>query len=758
MSERARPSQSPSQQEMLFGADAREGLVAIEALDDTRMVVWRRHVDGGAHLERLEEPRRPCLFLTDRSLLDGFGGEASVERLAGEASFRELVTVADGRVLERLRRHLVKTSGENPSSPVAPYLYIGDPVHLHLLQSGQTLFKGLRLGDLRRLQLDIETSCAPGFEFSNPERDDDRILSIAVTEPDGYEEVIWAGDLDEGAMIERLGEIIRERDPDVIEGHNLYKFDLDYLRVRAARHDVALRWGRDGSVARFRRSRVQIAERAIDYPLCSVAGRHLIDTWLLVQFYDLGTGRMLESYGLKSVARELGVAEPERELVDGQEIGRVFDEDPERLRRYNLDDCRETARLAALLQESYFIQAKIFPYSYHNTIVRGQATKINALFLRECLRRRQAVPRPAATRAIVGGFTAMYETGVVGPIVHCDVSSLYPSIMLAYEIAPRQDALGIFLPFLAYLRSMRLEAKKAMQQLEEGTERHHLDAMQSTFKILINSFYGYLGSPFANWGDSEAANRVTSTGRELIQSMVRWLEENAARPVEVDTDGIYFVPPEGVDGEADERRLIERLAGTLPSGIDVELAGRYRSMLSYKVKNYALLDYDGRLKIAGSGLRSRGIERYQREFLERAIRLALEGRPGEITALYREVLGRLERHELDVRAFMKTEILAESLAEYRRKIEKKKRNRAAVYELALAADRDYRPGDQLSYYVTGTKKRVRVFDAARPVAAWDAATPDENVAYYQQKLKELFEKFAPVLDVEASAEDSLALE
>jgi DNA polymerase elongation subunit (family B) len=282
--------------------------------------------------------------------------------------------------------------------------------------------------------------------------------------------------------------------------------------------------------------------------------------------------------------------------------------------------------------------------------------------------------------------------------------------------------------------------------------------MQSTFKILINSFYGYLGSPFANWSDSEAANRVTSTGRELIQSMVQWLQEQDARPIEVDTDGIYFVPPDGVEGEAGESRLIEQLAGTLPEGIDVELAGRYRSMLSYKVKNYALLDYEGRLKIAGSGLRSRGIERFQREFLERAIRLALEGRPGEIAALYREMLGRLERHDLDVREFMKTEILSESVAEYRRKIEKKKRNRAAVYELALAADRDYRPGDPISYYVTGTQKRVRVFDAARPVADWDADAPDENVAYYQQKLRELFEKFASVLGVEASAEEGLALE
>jgi DNA polymerase elongation subunit (family B) len=744
-----------AQQERLFGSDPTTGIIAVESKDESSVTLWVRG-DGG--LEERVEPFRPCVWIADPDLLTDYSGETDVTALAGDAPLRHLVEVPDGKALEKLRRHLAKASGENPSSPYAPYLYVSDRVHLHLLRTGQTLFKELRFDDLRRMQIDIETHGDPAFEFPNPERESDRILSIGVTDSDGFEEVIWGGELDERAMLERLGELIRERDPDVIEGHNLYKFDLDYIRVRAERCKVKLRWGRDGSVARFRRSRVQIAERSIDFPLCTVYGRHLIDTWLLVQFYDLSTGRSLESYGLKSVAVELGVGEPDREMVEGADISRLFETDPERLKRYNLDDCRETGRLAALLQASYFIQAKIFPYSYHHTIVRGQATKINALFLREHLRRRHAVPRgPEAAGAIVGGFTAMYETGVVRPIVHCDVSSLYPSLMLTFEIAPRRDEMGIFLELLHYLRAMRLEAKAAMREAAETAERHHLDALQSTFKILINSFYGYLGSSFANWADNEAANEVTSRGRDLIQSMVSWLEGRDARPIEVDTDGIYFVPPDGVAGEEAEAELIDTLTGELPTGIDVELAGRYRAMLSYKVKNYALLDYEGRLKIAGSGLRSRGIERFQRDFLRQAIRLALEDRAGEIFDLYRETATRFEQHEFNVREFMKTEILSESLAEYQRKIDAKKRNRAAVYELALQSERDYRPGDQVSYYVSGTQKRVRVFDAARPIAVWDEADPDENVAYYQAKLADLFKKFAPVLGVESSGQEGLEL-
>jgi DNA polymerase elongation subunit (family B) len=98
---------------------------------------------------------------------------------------------------------------------------------------------------------------------------------------------------------------------------------------------------------------------------------------------------------------------------------------------------------------------------------------------------------------------------------------------------------------------------------------------------------------------------------------------------------------------------------------------------------------------------------------------------------------------------MKTETLADSLAVYKTKRSGGARNRSAAYELALAAGRDLRPGDQVSYYVTGESKRVTVAEAARLAAEWDPAHPDENVAYYQAKLEELYTKFAPVCGVAA---------
>jgi len=74
------------------------------------------------------------------------------------------------------------------------------------------------------------------------------------------------------------------------------------------------------------------------------------------------------------------------------------------------------------------------------------------------------------------------------------------------------------------------------------------------------------------------------------------------------------------------------------------------------------------------------------------------------------------------------------------------RNRAAAYELALTSDRNYRPGDQISYYITGTKKNVSAYENSRLAIDWDPQARDENVDYYAAKLDELMKKFAGFTD------------
>ena len=87
-------------------------------------------------------------------------------------------------------------------------------------------------------------------------------------------------------MIAEMVRIVRERDPDIIEGHNLFRFDLEYLEARAQRHRIDLGLGRDGRGMRVRPSRMQIAERVIAYRRYDIYGRSIVDTWLLAQHYE----------------------------------------------------------------------------------------------------------------------------------------------------------------------------------------------------------------------------------------------------------------------------------------------------------------------------------------------------------------------------------------------------------------------------------------------------------------------------------------
>jgi DNA polymerase elongation subunit (family B) len=730
--------------EVLFGHDGTPRLIGCEIAGDDSVTVFTRDGDKvSTENVRFE----PLMLLEGDEPLAGWKGEAKIEKLAGTGAFNRLALFPNLKQLDDAKAHLQKKTGKTPSAGDAPYWYFSDPLQQFFLLSGKTHFLGMTFRDLKRMQLDIETYCQAGFSFPNPARESDRITAIALSDSTGWERLISGKELSEAAMLKELVKEVQQRDPDVIEGHNLFRFDLEYIEARAKRHKVALNFGRDGSRLGGHASRMQMAERTITYRKYEIFGRHIIDTWILAQHYDVAT-RELESFGLKDIARHFGIAGAERTYVPGDKTSWYFDHDPDTLFRYALDDVRETRAISAILSPSYFVEAQIFPFSFQNIPLRGNATKIDALFLREYLHQRHSVPYPDEVGNVIGGFTDMEYQGTAKRVLHCDVTSLYPSIMLVYKYLPKKDELGVFSGLLSDLRQFRVKAKELARDAKDDESRVYFNALQSTFKILINSFYGYLGFQMAHFNDFAAANQVTAKGRELIQAAIAWLKDKQAKIIEVDTDGIYFVPPEDVRGEKEEAQLIARLADILPKGIELELDGRYPAMFSYKMKNYALLDEQGRLRIKGSGLRSRGLELFQREWLEEMLLLLLKGEKEKIPELYLRYADDIAHHRRDIAWLAKTETLQDSLDSYQAKVKAKKRNAAAPYELALKAERPYQPGDQISYYVTGTKAKVKISENSKLASDWNAEKPDENVEHYKAKLAELYEKFRPFIEDE----------
>jgi DNA polymerase elongation subunit (family B) len=708
-------------------------------LGDTGTVkVYRREKDGSTVCE-IEE-FHPFVW-TDGDVADL--GLTNAKRLSGDLKYNWLVTTDSWKELIALRNGL-KKSGRG-------FFALSDPVQHYLTYTGRTLFKQLALEELKRIQIEV-------LSFSGGDLDagaDDHITSIAVSDNTGWEELIEVNpsaiDESEHAAIKRLTSVIKERDPDVIEGHNLFKFDLPLLVARARKLKTRLDWGRSGGFLRSRPSRLQIAEKTIDYPKFTVEGRHFVDTFLLAQFYDVGM-RSLSGFERSDVAQHFGLTNAlELSQLSGKELQRAWQDDPQLYRERALCAVRETRAVADLLSPSYFIQAQIFPYNYQDVIVRGNATRINALFLREYLRKRHSVPEMPMARPFEGGYTDIFFTGVARDVWHCDVASLYPSIMLQFDCFPATDQLQIFRHFLTDLRSFRLQAKSNMREAKDPAQRRYFHALQNTFKILINSFYGYLGFAQGNFADFEAASRVTQIGRDLLKKMIDWLRSRDARVIEVDTDGIYFVPPDKQGVE----ELRDGLAKELPAGIEVEFDEQFAAMFSYKAKNYALLTNEGEVVIKGGALKSRGLEKFQRVFLEEMIKLLMERKADAISVLRDEFARKICDREWPIQMLMKTDTLQDSLEKYRGKIAAGGRNRAAAYELALASGRNYKPGDQISYYIKASPKKVAAYEAAKPVTDFDPGNRDENVDYYVGKLDELVKKFHSSIFAEDPAKQEM---
>lgn len=726
------PTTMPS---LIFGHNQDEFLVAVEvnenATHESNVTLFHRRKN---RIEVSSVGFRPYMWLESELLLEKCPGSPMFEKLSGPGRYSTLATFESFAQLTRARTWLNKTTGRGFRGMGARFFMITDPAQQYLMASGRTLFKGMAFEDALRLQVDIETHTAPGFEFCNPEREADRVLLIAMADSTGWSDVLEERGGNEKLLLERFVATVQTRDPDVVEGHNFFKFDLPYLVARAKRHGVRLALGRDGSAPRVHQSRFAAGDRTVPYPKTEIYGRHVVDTMFLLQLYDVSR-RALNGYGLKDAAIHFGFAAPNRTYIEGASIAREYQERPDVVRAYAADDIAETAGLASLLSRTYFAQAQMLPFSYQDVCSRGNAAKIDALLLREYLRRRRSLPAPQPARQFAGGYTDIFARGVVRNVHHVDVRSLYPSLMLSRRLAPASDSLGVFLEALAFLRTFRLEAKSRMQRAD-GAERSRHDALQSAFKILINSFYGYLGFSQACFNDFAAAEQVTFEGRELLRNLIQWLREHDAAPVEIDTDGIYFTLPQHLDATGIERFQRE-FEASLPKGIEVEFDGFYKAMFSYKMKNYALLEEDGAVVLKGAALKSRGLEPYLRQFLREYVRLKLIGKEENVPALYDKFAADIAEGRLPIAMLAKTETLRDSPSAYSAKLAKTGRGRNAAYELAIASGRDYQAGDQVSYYITGVKKKAAAHSSARLVSTWDPERRDENTAYYLDKLSAL---------------------
>ena len=707
---------------LLYGRDPTPGIVSVAAGRDGRVQVWRR-MDGGVVCEEDRFPNwflladatllgaHPCVPLPpgDLDAARALGpGEVGLVALAGDLHYRYLVLGYGLAAVEQavVEAHNARTGQQARSLyDLRDVVYARSAVEQYLIGTGRTYYKGLGYHHLRRLQFDLETTGLNRYR--------DQIFMIAVRSSDGWEQVLDIADLgDEPALLHRFVELVREHDPDVIENHNLFDFDVPFLVERARRLGVPLPLGRDGSEFTRYEDTLKVGEKSERFTRWCLAGRELVDTLHAVRRYG-AIVRDLRSHGLKEAARHFGFAGETREYLDGAAIWPEYQRDPARVRRYALDDVREVDRLSQLLLAPSFALAAMVPRPFERVATAGTGQGlIEPLLVRAYVTAGRSLPRaPGVGGTYEGAHTELFRTGVLRHIVKADVASLYPSIMLTYRIQPRSDRLGVFLELLRELTRLRLHHKAEARRLATAgaaataTRAHH-EAVQAAMKVLINSFYGAMGTSFALFGDLEAAAEVTRRGREILKQMLEALERRGVTLIEADTDGVLFSVPADWT-EEQERQLVAEVAAELPAGIQVEYDGRWERMYSHAAKNYVLRGYDGRLRTVGASFRSSRNEPYGERFLQQAIECILADDLDGLRRLYLGLVDRLRRREVPVDDLCVSMPLTKTPAQYQAA-----KRREEAYEVLLAAGRTtWKPGERVRYYqaVGGKKKPAELF-------------------------------------------------
>jgi DNA polymerase elongation subunit (family B) len=742
--------QRQHEDEWLWGWDPTPGIVSVWAEPDGRAFVWRRAPGGGA-LTREDARFRPWLLLATIEDLTHLGrglapeaagpapGRVTWRELEGPGALRFLVRADDER---RLHAALLAGASRRLDRPLKHVRELGQgavlalpPEEQYLVATGRTHFRDLAFDDLRRAQLDLETT---GLD---PEVD--RIFLVAVRGPDGRAECLEAGggpdpDAAERDLLARLVAWVRAADPDVIENHNLHGFDLPFLAARAARLGVPLALGRAGAPGLRQRPAARGApEGHLRHARHTVPGRELIDTLDAVRRHDFAA-RDLPGHGLKAVARHLGLAREEREHIRGDEVYATWRRDPERVRRYAADDVAEAAGLARLLGGAAFALARMAPRRYERLADAGPATGvIDPLLVRAYLRAGAALPahEPGDGTEHTGAALYLFATGVAERIVKADVASLYPSLMREYRIGPRRDRLGALLALVDRLVEHRLAAKARARAAPPGSaERHAHEAMSAAMKIVVNSAYGYLGAVgLTRFADVHAANEVTRRGRELLAQVCGALAGRGVTLLEADTDGVYFAAPPGWS-EADERRVVGEVAALLPEQVHLEYDGRYAAMLSHEPKNYALRRYDGSILLRGVAFRSSRAEPFGQDFLRRALACLLVGDVPGVHEAYVATATALRRRALPTLDVTSLARLTKTPEEY---LAVRDERRELAYEALLGAGRAaWAPGERVRVYRATGGRAALLPDEAREGGA--DPPRDYDADYYLRVLRDTF--------------------
>ncbi len=419
---------------------------------------------------------------------------------------------------------------------------------------------------LTYLSLDIETK---GYEKE--------ILSIAFCNPDTQQIFMQGGASDwpseqpiswypnERELLIGFLQRFQTIDPDLILGWNVINFDLDLLEQRCRHYRVPFTLGRGGMEATILQPK-----QSGQVKVPAIPGRVVLDGIdnLKAAFWSFS------SFTLGHVASELlgrtKLIESDQDKV--AEILRLFNQDRSALAAYNLEDCR--------LVEAIFEKTDLLNFALQRAVMTGlplgrqggSVAAFDNLYLPK-LHRAGVVAYDIGsnkhTLSSPGGYVMDSQPGLYNNVLVLDFKSLYPSIICTFKIDPYGLAFSGETPIPGFLEAQfRREGSILPSIIEElwhkrdQAKQNRDNALSQAIKIIMNSFYGVLGSSGCRFYDPKLASSITRRGHEIIQRSRDIIETQGYQVIYGDTDSVFVLLGDNIN-ESEAAKIGQQLATKL---------------------------------------------------------------------------------------------------------------------------------------------------------------------------------------------------
>ncbi len=413
---------------------------------------------------------------------------------------------------------------------------------------------------LRTASIDIETEGLDGALYSIAACCGAQSVIFMVGDGTNEGNLVFLPD--EGAVINAFLDWIHREDPDLLIGWNVIAFDLDFLATRCRTLALPFRLGRDRQVAR-----IYPSERARQPARADIPGRVAIDGIPALRT----AGYQFEDFSLEQVGRELlgrgKLIHPSDDRV--AEINRMYREDPAQLAAYNLEDCQ--------LVQDIFDHTALVPFLIARSTLTGLAldrmpgsiAAFEFLYLPRLHRAGYVAPdvheRPEANPN-PGGYVLDSAPGLYENVLVFDFKSLYPSIIRTFHIDPlalhqpgANPIPGFHGGTFSREPTILSELIETLWAAREEAKRANDDALNLATKILMNAFYGVLGTPACRFYSPKLASSITRRSHELMTRSKAQIEAEGYRVIYGDTDSL-FVALGGDYSEAEAIAIGESLA------------------------------------------------------------------------------------------------------------------------------------------------------------------------------------------------------